>query len=144
MACSSPPFSQFPRAVFVTLAAHHFLHLPRCPLPYPQVIYGDTDSIMVYTGSDNLQEVVKLGQQIKREVRCDLGAGLAVGPGGGWAGVGQGKMHQGTGRACLRHACMPSCAAAEPGGAIRVRCAPVFPLHLPAHPRLPHPLFRLS
>lgn len=34
-----------------------------------QVIYGDTDSIMVYTGSDNLQEVVKLGQQIKREVR---------------------------------------------------------------------------
>lgn len=34
-----------------------------------QVIYGDTDSIMVYTGSENLQEVVKLGQQIKREVR---------------------------------------------------------------------------
>lgn len=33
-----------------------------------QVIYGDTDSIMVYTGSENLQEVVKLGQQIKREV----------------------------------------------------------------------------
>lgn len=33
-----------------------------------EVIYGDTDSIMVYTGSDNLQEVVKLGQQIKREV----------------------------------------------------------------------------
>ncbi|PRW60975.1 DNA polymerase alpha catalytic subunit [Chlorella sorokiniana] len=33
-----------------------------------EVIYGDTDSIMVYTGSDNLQEVVKLGQQIKKEV----------------------------------------------------------------------------
>ena len=35
-----------------------------------QVIYGDTDSIMVYTGSDNLGEVVKLGQAIKKEVRC--------------------------------------------------------------------------
>ncbi|KAI3432425.1 hypothetical protein D9Q98_003979 [Chlorella vulgaris] len=33
-----------------------------------EVIYGDTDSIMVYTGSDNLQKVVKLGQQIKKEV----------------------------------------------------------------------------
>lgn len=33
-----------------------------------EVIYGDTDSIMVYTSSENLQEVVKLGQQIKREV----------------------------------------------------------------------------
>lgn len=33
-----------------------------------QVIYGDTDSIMVYTGSDNLGEVVKLGQAIKKEV----------------------------------------------------------------------------
>ncbi|PSC73303.1 DNA polymerase alpha catalytic subunit [Micractinium conductrix] len=33
-----------------------------------EVIYGDTDSIMVYTGSENLAEVVKLGQQIKREV----------------------------------------------------------------------------
>lgn len=46
-------------------------HSPTSPAPAPlQVIYGDTDSIMVYTGSDNLQEVVKLGQQIKKEVRC--------------------------------------------------------------------------
>lgn len=37
-----------------------------------QVIYGDTDSIMVYTGSDNLQEVVKLGQQIKKEVSLEM------------------------------------------------------------------------
>jgi hypothetical protein len=43
--------------------------LPACPNCF-QVIYGDTDSIMVYTGSDNLAEVVKLGQQIKREVRA--------------------------------------------------------------------------
>lgn len=43
------------------------LHVPH-PAPV-QVIYGDTDSIMVYTSSENLQEVVKLGQQIKREVR---------------------------------------------------------------------------
>lgn len=34
-----------------------------------QVIYGDTDSIMVYTGSDNLAEVMKVGQAIKKEVR---------------------------------------------------------------------------
>ena len=34
-----------------------------------QVIYGDTDSIMVYTGSESLPDVIKLGQQIKKEVR---------------------------------------------------------------------------
>lgn len=33
------------------------------------MIYGDTDSIMVYTGSDSLPDVIKLGQQIKKEVR---------------------------------------------------------------------------
>ena len=38
------------------------------PCTAQQVIYGDTDSIMVYTGSDNLGEVVKLGQAIKKEV----------------------------------------------------------------------------
>jgi hypothetical protein len=46
-----------------------FPYFPNCL----QVIYGDTDSIMVYTGSDNLAEVVKLGQQIKREVRAGGG-----------------------------------------------------------------------
>jgi DNA polymerase alpha subunit A len=33
-----------------------------------EVIYGDTDSIMVYTGSDSLAEVTALGGVIKREV----------------------------------------------------------------------------
>ena len=49
-----------------------------CVVPlisFAQVIYGDTDSIMVYTGSENLAEVVKLGQQIKREVRGGGGGG---------------------------------------------------------------------
>ena len=55
-----------------------------------QVIYGDTDSIMVATASDSLPEVLKLGQQIKREVggavrwgRVCGGVGLHPGPGGG-------------------------------------------------------------
>jgi len=33
-----------------------------------EVIYGDTDSIMVYTATDDLQEVKKIGNEIKREV----------------------------------------------------------------------------
>lgn len=33
-----------------------------------EVVYGDTDSIMVYTGSDSVQEVMALGQTIKKEV----------------------------------------------------------------------------
>ena len=33
-----------------------------------QVIYGDTDSIMIASNSTNLQEVRDLGQKVKREV----------------------------------------------------------------------------
>jgi DNA polymerase alpha subunit A len=33
-----------------------------------QVIYGDTDSIMVATGSDDVSEVQKLGKRIKEAV----------------------------------------------------------------------------
>lgn len=33
-----------------------------------EVIYGDTDSIMVYTATDNLEEVKKIGADIKKEV----------------------------------------------------------------------------
>ncbi|GFH09747.1 DNA polymerase, partial [Haematococcus lacustris] len=33
-----------------------------------EVIYGDTDSIMIYTGSDDLMAVRELGARIKREV----------------------------------------------------------------------------
>jgi DNA polymerase alpha subunit A len=33
-----------------------------------EVIYGDTDSIMVYTGTDDLKEVKKIGNDIKAEV----------------------------------------------------------------------------
>eukprot|EP00808_Paulinella_micropora_P011422 g78076.t1 len=36
-------------------------------LGYP-VIYGDTDSIMVYTNSDKLDEVFRIGRDIKKEV----------------------------------------------------------------------------
>ena len=32
------------------------------------VIYGDTDSIMINTNKDNLKEVQKVGQELKREV----------------------------------------------------------------------------
>jgi DNA polymerase alpha subunit A len=32
------------------------------------VIYGDTDSIMIYTGSTDYQKVISLGNQVKREV----------------------------------------------------------------------------
>ena len=32
------------------------------------VIYGDTDSIMIYTNSDNMQEVRKIGQEFKNMV----------------------------------------------------------------------------
>ena len=32
------------------------------------VVYGDTDSIMVSTGSNNLKEAIQIGDQIKREV----------------------------------------------------------------------------
>lgn len=34
----------------------------------PQVIYGDTDSIMINTGSNDLAAARELGQRIKREV----------------------------------------------------------------------------
>ncbi len=33
-----------------------------------QVIYGDTDSVMIYTGLDNLDEVLKVGETVKKEV----------------------------------------------------------------------------
>lgn len=33
-----------------------------------EVIYGDTDSIMIHTGSTDLEAVMKLGHSIKREV----------------------------------------------------------------------------
>jgi DNA polymerase elongation subunit (family B) len=76
-----------------------------CVPPVPQVIYGDTDSIMVYTGSDSLAEVVKLGQQIKKEVRgCRGGAtklgvrcmhALAGGEAWRWGKLaGQGSAHR--------------------------------------------------
>ncbi len=32
------------------------------------VIYGDTDSVMIYTGLDNLDEALKLGETVKKEV----------------------------------------------------------------------------
>jgi DNA polymerase alpha subunit A len=32
------------------------------------VIYGDTDSVMIYTGLDNLEEALKLGETVKKEV----------------------------------------------------------------------------
>lgn len=34
----------------------------------PQVIYGDTDSIMVNTGSTDIEEVKQLGERVKKEV----------------------------------------------------------------------------
>ena len=33
-----------------------------------QVIYGDTDSVMIYTGTDDVREARDLGARIKREV----------------------------------------------------------------------------
>lgn len=48
---------------FLTVRTPH----PASPPP-PQVIYGDTDSIMVYTASEDLGEVLRLGQVIKKEV----------------------------------------------------------------------------
>lgn len=33
-----------------------------------EVIYGDTDSIMIYTNTDNLQEVKKIGHDFKKAV----------------------------------------------------------------------------
>jgi len=38
------------------------------------VIYGDTDSVMVHTGSDDLEKAVALGRAIQKEVnkRCAL------------------------------------------------------------------------
>lgn len=33
-----------------------------------QVIYGDTDSIMIATGSTDVAEVVAIGARVKREV----------------------------------------------------------------------------
>eukprot|EP00897_Mesotaenium_endlicherianum_P001393 jgi/Mesen1/1281/ME000013S00772 len=48
---------------------------PIAPLPagdppgvLPQVIYGDTDSIMVHTGLDSLADVAAIGARIKKEV----------------------------------------------------------------------------
>jgi hypothetical protein len=37
-----------------------------------QVIYGDTDSIMIATGSTDVAEVAALGARVKREVRGPL------------------------------------------------------------------------
>lgn len=38
----------------------------------PQVIYGDTDSIMIHTGTDSLTAARELGARVKKEVnrRC--------------------------------------------------------------------------
>lgn len=33
-----------------------------------QVVYGDTDSIMINTGKTNIEEVIQLGMAVKKEV----------------------------------------------------------------------------
>ena len=50
------------RAAEMILNSTHFLHSP-C-----QVIYGDTDSVMIYTGTDDVREARDLGGRIKKEV----------------------------------------------------------------------------
>lgn len=35
---------------------------------HTQVIYGDTDSVMIYTATDDVREARDLGARIKREV----------------------------------------------------------------------------
>ena len=42
------------------------------PPPLPQVIYGDTDSVMIHTGTDDVREARDLGARIKREVRTGV------------------------------------------------------------------------
>ena len=39
-----------------------------CPHFPVQVIYGDTDSVMIYTATDDVREARDLGARIKREV----------------------------------------------------------------------------
>jgi DNA polymerase alpha subunit A len=42
--------------------------LLQSPLPLVQVIYGDTDSIMIATGTMNMAQVLKLGEAAKAAV----------------------------------------------------------------------------
>ena len=96
-----------------------------------QVIYGDTDSIMVYTGSDNLQEVVKLGQQIKREVRGAATVWWVWGWHGTASCIWDKQLHL-----SLQHTGAENTACHHCGGCFRdllVCHLPQFHLLLPAH-----------
>lgn len=44
-----------------------------------QVIYGDTDSIMIATGSTDVAEVVAIGARVKREVGLPIWQTLITG-----------------------------------------------------------------
>ena len=61
MACPVLPISQ------LFLCLPHPLSSPHFPV---QVIYGDTDSVMIYTATDDVREARDLGARIKREVGC--------------------------------------------------------------------------
>ena len=60
--------------------------------PHFQVIYGDTDSVMIHTGTDDVREARDLGARIKREVR-EGGAGDVRGANMVWVRGGAPLFH---------------------------------------------------
>lgn len=63
------PFSYFPSLSF-RFPSYLFLFYPSSSPPslYVQVIYGDTDSIMISTGLSDINEVNRAGAALKKEI----------------------------------------------------------------------------
>lgn len=69
--CSAPLSSSFILFSLLHSSTLTPLHSPTFTHPPPihrQVIYGDTDSIMIHTGLDNLAQAKEIGSKVKKEI----------------------------------------------------------------------------